>query len=355
MTADSSSGVLKHLRHWVGSGEVTTAFGLVARGPSVLWQGGISVRDPQPQASTLFDLASLTKPHVATLALLLDQRGVLDLAEPLGSVWPDCDSRMARITLEELLRHRSRLQAWHPFYKTCRSPRDVEAKLLSGELLGGRLGVYCDLGYILWGLAAETRLQASLGEIFEMHLARPMSLARIRSGPVARGDVAPCECGNAKEVELAQAMGLEIEPRSGPRRGRVQDGNAGFLGSLGGHAGLFGCATDLLRFANHWLTTLAGGDSLLRRKGATAALAAVGGRRLGWTARLIRGSAGRSLSPSSFGHDGFTGTSLWIDPETEAVMILLAHRRSPFSNLNVSRRRFHRLAADLIAHSSAGA
>ena len=69
---------------------------------------------------------------------------------------------------------------------------------------------------------------------------------------------------------------------------------------------------------------------------------------------MIRGSAGRSLSPSSFGHTGFTGTSLWIDPETEAVMILLAHRRSPFSDLNVGRRRFHRLAADMIAHSSAG-
>ena len=354
MTAGASARLQAHLENWVANGDVSVAFGLVGKGESVLWQGGVSSSDPQPRSRTLFDLGSLTKPHVATLALLLDQSGILELGAAVGSIWPECSGQMAGITLEELLRHRSRLVPWFPFYEACRSPREVEAKLLSGELLGGRLGVYSDLGYILWGLAAETRLGEPLADILESSLLRPMGSATTRSVPGEEADVAFCECGNGMEVELARRLGFTIEPRGGPETGRVQDGNAAFLGGLAGHAGLFSSAADVFRFANHWLAALRGDETMLRPDIVSAALGGVGAHVLGWTRRRTRGPAGRALSRSSFGHTGFPGTSLWIEPETETVMVLLAQRRSPLSDLDLGRRRFHRLGAELVADRSGG-
>ena len=134
----------------------------------------------------------------------------------------------------------------------------------------------------------------------------------------------------------------------------MQDGNAAFLGGLAGHAGLFASATDVFRFASHWLAALRGDQRVLRKDVVSAALRGVGAHVLGWARRRTLGPAGRALSRSSFGHTGFPGTSLWIEPETETIMVLLAQRRSPFSDLDPSRRRFHCLAAGLVADRSGG-
>jgi CubicO group peptidase (beta-lactamase class C family) len=122
-----------------------------------------------------------------------------------------------------------------------------------------------------------------------------------------------------------------------------QDGNARFLmkrGGLTGHAGLFGTARDLWKLGAEW----AAPRRLLKQEAVAKALT---GRPflLGWWRRTLRGSAGPALPPGSFGHTGFTGGSLWIDPTRQRVLVLLAHRTSPGDDFNRWRRRFHALAA----------
>lgn len=339
------------LQKWVEEGVVSTAVGLVARGESVLWQSGAASKAAtsgavEPDEHSLFDLASLTKPVMATLAIILDQRGAMRLDSSLSSLWPNCPASTAAIRLEDLLRHRSRLQAWYPLYSTSRveAARDL---LLDGTVLGSRLGTYSDLGYVLWGLSAERALSKGLWRLLRTELLEPAGLEGVGRGGALEGlDVVPCLCDNGQEVELAKALGIPIERRV-PELGAPQDGNAAFLGGLAGHAGLFGSAAFLHNLANFWLSALRGQNRILRQGSALRALSGAG-RGTGWGRRWARGGAGPALSPSSFGHVGFSGTSLWCDPTTNGVFILLGHRTSPFSDLNSWRRKFHRLAAALL-------
>jgi CubicO group peptidase (beta-lactamase class C family) len=121
----------------------------------------------------------------------------------------------------------------------------------------------------------------------------------------------------------------------------VQDGNARFLGGLAGHAGLFAPAAGVLALAREWLRP----QALLTRRQVERALAGTGPYALGWARRRVRGSAGAALAPSAFGHAGFTGGSVWIDPEQDRIFVWLGHRRSAASDLNAWRRRFHALAS----------
>jgi CubicO group peptidase (beta-lactamase class C family) len=148
-----------------------------------------------------------------------------------------------------------------------------------------------------------------------------------------------------KEVELAAKQGLAIPLQGPPPPGLPQDGNARFLVRLGGpqalpaHAGLFGRARDLWRLGAEWLE-----PRFLLNPEATAAALRGNPFYLGWWRRGLKGSAGRALSPGSFGHTGFAGGSLWIDPGQRRVLVLLAHRTDPSSDMNRWRRRFHALA-----------
>jgi CubicO group peptidase (beta-lactamase class C family) len=131
-----------------------------------------------------------------------------------------------------------------------------------------------------------------------------------------------------------------------------QDGNARFAQRLGkrllGSAGLFGRVEDLWRLGAEWLVP----GKLLSPEGVAQALGGIGRRApirgdrfvLGWWRRTLHGGAGESLSPESFGHTGFTGGSLWIDPRRQRIAVLLSHRTDPASDMNWWRRRFHKLA-----------
>ena len=175
-------------------------------------------------------------------------------------------------------------------------------------------------------------------------------------------DVAASRMDTGQEVRLAARQGLAIPPLPPPPLGFPQDGNARFLvglaggtGGMTGHAGLFGRARDLWALAAEWLAP----RRLLQPAGVAAALiggsggsGGSGGRSfaLGWWRRTLRGSAGRALSPSSFGHTGFAGNSLWSDPETGRIYVLLSSRTDPAGDVNRWRRRFHALAiADFFA------
>jgi CubicO group peptidase (beta-lactamase class C family) len=295
-----------------------------------------------------FDYASLTKPFVATLALVLDAEGVLPLSTRIGEVWPAADPRLGRKPLADLLRHRSGLAAWRPFYHLCRSRAEVLDLILGGSLLGTRAGTYSDLDYILFGMTAERVTGAALGELVRSRVLIPLGLLSIEPAPGDRADIIESPMGSAQEVLLAARQGLSIVPPPLAPVGMPQDGNARFLiqlaggpGHMSGHAGLFGSARDLWALGAEWLAP----GRLLQPEAVAAALGGGGSFALGWWRRTLRGSAGRTLSRSSFGHTGFTGGSLWIDPAAGSIFVLLAARADPLGNMNRWRRRFHGLAS----------
>jgi CubicO group peptidase (beta-lactamase class C family) len=300
-------------------------------------QGGRPVRP-----TDRFDLASLTKPFAATLALTLDSRGLLPLNARVGEIWGDrVRSRLSDRPLESLLRHRSGLSAWAPLYRRCRSREAVVDYLLSPAALGDRRERYSDLDYLLWGLTAERALAEPYDRILRRHVLRPLGLGDsggVTWSPRARGAVLETLLGNSRERELAAAQGVRVARRGGPAVGEVQDGNSRFLGGVAAHAGLFASALHMWRLAHEWLAP----SLLLGREAVDRALA--GGRRfnLGWRRRTLRGSGGPALGPAAFGHLGFTGGSVFADPESDRIMVLLAHRVSAANDLKGWRRRLHR-------------
>jgi CubicO group peptidase (beta-lactamase class C family) len=374
----------------VESGTVSAAVALAGGPRRIEWCRAVGWARGQPpsgqpaEAATWFDFGSLTKPFVATLALGLDRSRELLLATRVGEVFAGAHPALAARPLADLLRHRAGLVGWTPLYARCRSLAEVETLLLSGALLGARAGTYSDLDYLLWGLAAERALGRPLGVLVTERVLAPLDLAATTAViPGDRPQVAESRMGTAREVELAARLGFAVAPLPPPPIGLPQDGNARFLasltapgaetargaqtagtapgagtasyagtaappaGALLGHAGLFGPASALWRLGAEWLAPC----RLLQNDAVAAALAPPGGRpagrfALGWWRRRHRGAGGPALSPLSYGHTGFAGGSLWIDPLQGRVFVLLAHRIAPASDMNRWRRRFHATATN---------
>ncbi|RPH55107.1 class A beta-lactamase-related serine hydrolase, partial [bacterium] len=307
------------LNSLITSGTADSAVALVGTAGEILWEGAAGEARPGVPAeiTTRFDYASLTKPVVASLALLLDADGTLPLGLRIGEVWPEAHPELGRRPLSDLFRHRSGLLGWTPLYHRCRSVEEVRALILGGELLGARAGTYSDLGYMLWALTVEKVAGRPLAEMVRSRVLTPLGLSGVEATPGDRPDLAVSRMGTGLEVKLAAKQGFEVPDLGAPPPGLPQDGNARFLTGFGfgggvfGHAGLFGGARELWRLGAEWLAP----GPLLTREGVTTALAGGGSFAHGWWRRTIRGSAGRALSRASFGHTGFAGNSLWIDPE----------------------------------------
>lgn len=286
-----------------------------------------------------FDLASLTKPWTATLALALDRRGLVPLGLRLGEVWPLAPVPLARQELEALLRHRSGLPAWRPLYRELRNANRVVERLLTVESPGAAKPTYSDLGYILWARTVEALTGESLEVLMRRHVLRPLGLSTVETAPDSGRCVASL-LDNDREVELAAALNVAVARRKGPPRGVVQDGNARFLGGLPGHAGLFAPAQALWRLGAEWLQP----SGVLTPGAVESALSGTGRYRQGWWRRNAAPKAAGPLGASSYGHHGFTGGSLWIDPDRGRIAVLLAHRVASRVDLDPWRRRLHRLA-----------
>lgn len=310
----------------VAEGAVSAATALVGSAEDILWTGSAGDARPGQPASekTVYDLASITKLFVATLALVLDAQGRLPL----------------RKSSEDLLRHRSRRIGWTPLYHLCRSAEDVRRVL--GHLPAAPPGTYSDLGYIHWGVLAEQVLGEPLAALIQREVLEPLDLSGVVVAPGDRPGVAESRMGTGQEIRLAAGQGLTIPDLGPPGIGEPQDGNARFLfhqgWSLPGHSGLFGRAADLWKLGAEWLRP----GMLLAPEAVARALGGSGPFALGWWRRRARsGGGGAALSPRAVGSTGFAGGNLWIDPESGRIYVLLAHRIDPLADFNVWRRRFH--------------
>ena len=362
----AAADVEEFLRGLVRDGISPGAAYLVAERDRILIQGAIgdSVREPETlpaAATTLYDLASLTKPlGTALLAVRLQAEGRLRLDDRLDRHLPEWQAADARssVTLLDLLTHRSGLPSWDPLYAHAADVAGRIERLRSIPLAYPPLldVTYSCLDYILLGFVLARAGGVPLDRQFRDRVAGPLGGPEILFAPPAglRRRIAATERGNERERVLAGAAG---DGYNGWRRGiiwgEVHDNNAFTLGGVAGNAGLFGTAAAVHAVAREFLP---GGRGLLgaeeRALFAHNFTRGLGQHRaVGFQLASSPGSsAGEGLSPRSFGHNGFTGTSVWIDPESLRIYVLLTNRVHPvFRDLDMNdvRRRFHALAASV--------
>jgi CubicO group peptidase (beta-lactamase class C family) len=272
---------------------------------------------------TLYDLASLTKVVVTTtMAMILVDEGRLDLSKPVSAFLPRFrGGAKDKVTVAQLLTHSSGLPALFTDFKNTRGKEAYRDRMeaLELEYEPGTASVYSDPGIILLGEILERVAGEPIDSFAQKRILDPLGMkdTRYRPGPELMPRIAP----------------TERDPWRGRMlRGEVHDENAFAMGGVAPHAGLFGTAPDLARFAQMLLN---GGvfehqrivsrevvEQFTRKAGVPGS-----SRALGWDTPSGNSSAGDRLSPRSFGHTGFTGTSMWIDPERKLFVILLTNGR----------------------------
>jgi len=356
--------------------EAVEAYGLPGavyhvEGPGGLFaSGSVGAAALEPERvpardETLYDLASVTKAaSTALLALLAHREAVLPLEAPLAGVLPDLEgSPWEGITPEDCLLHRAGLPAWAPLYCLAATREEVPAAIARLAPNRARSGavLYSDLGPVLVGLALERFWDEDLGALFQDRIAEPLQLRAtlFRPGRELLPRIAPTERGNQREKEMVEDwQEAPCRERRWPDRlfhGEVHDGNARFLGHAAGHAGLFGTAAELATLGRE---ALGPGGSVLRPEERRRLLEPYAPPE-GEPRCLFGQTSGGPDSPASClgegaaGHTGFTGASLFVDPEPGAVFVLLSNRVHPADRcevpMNSIRREFHRRAAAWIA------
>lgn len=330
----------------------------VARGGRLIVKEavGYAAIAPAPvpmQWEHVFDAASLTKVvATATAILILIERGLLRLEDRLARFFAETRDRpLGRVTIRHLLTHTSGLPGWIPLYEVLpchRGTVEAIAAFPPGAPPGERVEYSC-VGYILLGCLVEKLAGLNLAGFVSREIAAPLGLDDTRYLPVDRPLPAEIEtrlvptearAGSDRGLGLMGAVrrkGIwpgEWEARhpGGVARGIVHDENAAFLGGVAGNAGLFTTAGDLLAFGQMWLDGgIYGGKRLLGPDtvaGATRnCTPGLGGNQgLGWQLPSPGSFFGSLASPTCFGHTGFTGTALWVDPQHQLVAVLLTNR-----------------------------
>ncbi len=329
---------------------------------------GFAVVEPEKieaKFETIYDLASLTKPLVTgLLCAKLIESGEIYLTDKISKYFDKFDNDEKReITLENLLTHTSGFQAWKPFYLISDFRFQI-SDLISSEPLENPTSskvVYSDLNFITLGFLIEKIYAKSLDEIAKEIIFAPLNLQNTFYNPPQnlRKRIAASESGNEFENQMCVESGYKIQnPKSkiqNPKWGEVHDGNCYFMNGVSGHAGLFSTAEEVFAIAQQFLanqTTLLKPETCkLFRTNYTEGFNEA--RSISFQLAETKDStASSALSKDSFGHLGFTGTSVWIEPETERIFILLTNRTHarelPFVNINPTRRRFHELAAQML-------
>lgn len=315
---------------------------------------GWAVREPEDQRSpmgedTIFDLASLTKVTATTSSILhLIGDGRFELDTPASDLLPIFaeEGVSPEITVRRLLSHSAGFVSWLPGFMTG-TGAEAYLRCIAREPLAyapGEKVVYSDPSFITLGEIVRQVSGSSVAEYAREHVFMPLGMTDTLFLPSVghRLRIAATEVGNGFEAdktpEQVPAVGAW---RSGLIRGEVHDGNAWYgLAGVAGHAGLFGTAMDLFRYGQMWLDGGVADDTRILPAElvaeATREQAGHDGERrgLGWRLVPSDGGAGdedsaKGLGPRAYGHTGFTGTSLWMDPDAGVVIVLLTNRVHP--------------------------
>ncbi len=284
---------------------------------------------PEVTSANLFDLASLTKVAATTaMAMILYERGLLDLEAPITAIIPEFagqfasdDPRRREVTLRMLLAHTSGLPAYEKLFLRAHSREELLQAAFTTPLAAapGARAEYSDIGFIILGVALERLADESLDGFCQREIFGPLGMTHTTFKP-------------------AHSLKNSIPPTADDRtfrhriiQGEVQDENASVLGGIAGHAGLFSTAEDLAIFAH---AIVNGGHPILRsstvelfsrRESAPEGTS----RALGWDTPSAPSQSGKYFSSHSFGHLGYTGTSLWIDRDRQLSITLLTNRTWP--------------------------
>lgn len=298
--------------------------------------GKLRAGEPEVKPATPYDLASITKPIVAMAALRLVATGKLSLDTRTDTVVSDVRGGVGgAATLEALLCHRAGLAAWGGLYLdvphdagTAAARRwilsEASRRPAEGETRGA---VYSDLGYLIAGEVIARIAGDKLDKIVARAVTEPLNISREVFYPAAMPPDRRAQIvREAAPTEYCEWRGRLI-------RGEVHDENCAAFGGVAGNAGLFGTARGVAVFGRACLDSQLGRSDFLPKDLLDRALAPRDDNstlRLGWDTKSPKdSSAGRRMSDRAFGHLGFTGTSLWCDPERDLVIVLLTNRVHP--------------------------
>jgi serine-type D-Ala-D-Ala carboxypeptidase len=280
---------------------------------------------PAVHTDSIFDLASVSKViATTTMAMILYERGVLDLETPVAAIVPEFasgDDRRRQVTIRMLLAHSSGLPAYEKLFQRATNRDDFLAAAFETELTAdpGTRAEYSDIGFIIFGVALERLADETLDRFCQREIFGPLGLAHTAFNPPKkwRERIVPTADDQTFRHRIIQ--------------GEVQDENASVLDGVAGHAGVFSTAEDVATFAHVMLN---GGRPILRpdtvelftrREDDPEGTS----RALGWDTPSAPSQSGKHFSPRSFGHLGYTGTSLWIDRDRQLSITLLTNRTWP--------------------------
>jgi CubicO group peptidase (beta-lactamase class C family) len=325
MSATRLGAIDRVVRRGVTAGGFPGASVVVGRKGYSVWQKGFGFLDWSKTTAvsvteSVYDLASLTKVVGTTTAIMiLFDEGLVVLDAPVHSYIPEFTGGYKdSITVRDLLAHRSGLPASRDLWRIAHTPAEARRAVVEAPLSCRPRAcmIYSDLGAITLGLIVESVTGMGLDEYLQVRVFGPIGMTSTSFRPDAslRKMIAP--------TELAP-------PRGYPLRGEVHDENAFALGGVAGHAGMFSTAADLSMFAQMMLN---GGEYAGVRIVADSTIRlftekrVIRNRALGWAKPDGTGGSGDHLSDAAYGHTGYTGTSLWIDPKRDMFVVLLTNR-----------------------------
>jgi len=346
-TVGLSAGQLDRIEPLIGpeieSGQFPGCVVLVGRFDPMKQQGAIAYlkafgqRQLEPSlermtTDTLFDMASLTKPlATATSIMILVERGIVRLRDPVAQHIPEfAQHGKAAVTIEQLLTHQGGLLPDNRLADYQDGPSKAWERIwaLGLQQPAGEKFVYTDVGYLVLGELIRRKTGLNIGQFARQNIYRPLEMHETGFLPneKLRGRAAPTEKRDGHWL-----------------RGEVHDPRAALLGGVAGHAGLFSTAPDLALYATAMLRGCNGGEPRMMSPRAVVEMIrprTIGAqlRGLGWDIRSKYSSnRGDLFSPRAFGHGGFTGTVLWIDPKLNLFVIFLANRLHPDGHGSVNQ------------------
>ncbi|HMO82116.1 MAG TPA: serine hydrolase [Pyrinomonadaceae bacterium] len=361
------------LQERIDAGDFPSAVYLVAEKGEIIFQDalGYAVVEPErisARLDTVYDLASLTKPLVTgVLAARMTESCEIELGQTVENYFEEfrvpaaCEGARGT-SVVELAAHGTLFQAWRPFYLLVEDRDAILAEIVRTPILLNKPSVvYSDLNFLILTFLIERLRGQLIDRIADEEVIRPLGLSDTLFNPLSEvlfTRIAASEFGNSYEKQTCIDQGhlrLDLESYFRPWQiwGEVHDGNAYFMGGVAGHAGLFSTAEEVFKIALQFLP-----DHTKLLKPETCGLFRTNftkgmneDRSFAFQLASTKDStAGTKMPPESFGHNGFTGTSLWIDPVNERIFVLLTNRTHvhplPFVNINSVRRRFHDIAIE---------